>query len=124
MLLIIAISTFVCISLGVLGVYWLVYRPQSAATERLRRLGGKDGGATVNAQSFVLPDDSPIIYRAIQIATMAGFPLIVAGVCALLARPLSSAVVYIMLAFIAGFFLPRWILGRITKNRQRDLRWG
>ncbi len=39
MLLIIAISTFVCISLGMMGVYWLLYRPQSAATERLRRLG-------------------------------------------------------------------------------------
>ena len=39
MLIIIAISTFVCISLGMLGVYWLLYRPQSAATERLRRLG-------------------------------------------------------------------------------------
>src|SRR5918992_388586 len=140
MLLIIAISTFVCISLGMLGVYWLVYRPQSAATERLRRMAGKDGGATANAQSVVLPDDSPaadiaqrlaqpinkllppsatearklqkqlmhagfrsaeapIIYRAIQIATMAGFPLIVAGVCAILARPLGSALIYIMIAF-------------------------
>lgn len=165
MILIIAISTFVCISLGMLGVYWLVYRPQSAATERLRRLAGRDGGATANGQSVVLPDESPaadiaqrlaqpinkllppsatearklqkqlmhagfrsaeapIIYRAIHVATMAGFPLIVAGVCALLARPLSSALIYIMLAFVAGFFLPRYALGRITKNRQRDLRWG
>ena len=46
MLLIIAISTFVCISLGMLGVYWLLYRPQSAATERLRRLAGRSGIAT------------------------------------------------------------------------------
>ena len=44
MILIIAISTFVCISLGMLGVYWLLYKPQSAATERLRRLGGNEGG--------------------------------------------------------------------------------
>src|SRR6185503_12161335 len=42
MLLIIAISTFVCISLGMMGVYWLLYRPQSAATERLKRLGERD----------------------------------------------------------------------------------
>ena len=49
MLLIIAISTFVCISLGLLGVYWLVYRPQSAATERLRKLAGKGGIATDGA---------------------------------------------------------------------------
>lgn len=165
MLLIIAISTFVCISLGMLGVYWLLYKPQSAATERLRRLGGKEGVATSNIQSAVIPDDSPasdiaqrlanplnkllppsateakklqkqlmhagfrsqeapIIYRAIQIATMAGLPLLVAGVCAVMARPLGSALVYIIIAFVAGFILPRFFLGRITKNRQRELRWG
>ena len=59
MLIIIAISTFVCISLGMLGVYWLLYKPQSAATERLRRLGGNEGLATPNAQTGVIPDDSP-----------------------------------------------------------------
>ena len=166
MLLIIAISTFVCISLGMLGLYWLVYRPQSAATERLRRMAGKDGGAISQAgQSVVLPEESaatdiaqrlasplnkllppsatearklqkqlmhagfrspeaPIIYRAIQLASMAGFPLVVAGVCALLARPLQSALVYIILAFVVGFILPRYFLGRATRNRQRELRWG
>jgi len=166
MLLIIAISTFVCISLGMLGLYWLVYRPQSAATERLRRMAGKDGGAMSQAgQSVVLPEESaatdiaqrlasplnkllpptatearklqkqlmhagfrspeaPIIYRAIQLASMAGFPLVVAGVCALLARPLQSALVYIILAFVVGFILPRYFLGRATRNRQRELRWG
>jgi len=44
MILIIGISTFVAISLAMLGVYWLLYKPQSAATERLRRMGSKDGG--------------------------------------------------------------------------------
>jgi tight adherence protein C len=167
MILIIGISTFVCISLGMLGVYWLVYRPQSAATERLRRLAGRDGGsvATQNVPSMVAPDDSaateiaqrlatplnkllppsaiearklqkqlmhagfrsaeaPIIYRAIQLTSMAGFPLVVAGVCALLGRPLQSAVVYIIFAFLVGFALPRFVLKRITNNRQRELRWG
>ena len=168
MILIIGISTFVCISLGMLGVYWLLYRPQSAATERLRRLAGRDGGssvATQNVQSMVAPDDSaaadiaqrlaqplnkllppsatearklqrqlmhagfrsaeaPIIYRAIQLISMAGFPLAVAGVCAFLGRPLQSAVVYIIFAFLVGFALPRFVLKRITNNRQRELRWG
>ncbi len=166
MLLIIAISTFVCISLGMLGVYWLLYKPQSAATERLRRLGGKEGGiAAPGGQAAVIPEDSPatdiaqrlanplnkllppsateaknlqkklmhagfrsqeapIIYRAIQLVSMAGFPLLVAGVCAVMARPLGSALVYIIIAFVAGFILPRFFLGRITKNRQRELRWG
>jgi tight adherence protein C len=166
MLLIIAISTFVCISLGLLGVYWLVYRPQSAATERLRKLAGKGGIATEGGQqTLVMPDESaaadiaqrlatpinkllpvsateakklqkqlmhagfrskeaPFIYRAIHLATMAGLPLMVAGVCALLARPLQSALVWIIIAFVVGFALPRFVLKRITKNRQRDLRWG
>jgi tight adherence protein C len=166
MLIIIAISTFVCISLGMLGVYWLLNRPQSAATERLRRLASKEGTATTQSpQSIVVPDErpateiaqrlasplnkllppsatearklqkqlmhagfrspeAPIIYRGIQLVSMAGFPLLVAGVCALMARPPKSAFVYVILAFLFGFMLPRYILGRITRNRQRDLRWG
>src|SRR5919107_1050039 len=46
MLLIITISTFVCISFGVMALYWLVYRPQSAATERLKQLGQTNSAAT------------------------------------------------------------------------------
>lgn len=166
MILIIGISTFVCISLGMLGVYWLLYRPQSAATERLRRMGSKEPGrAEATIQSAVMPDESaaaelaqrlasplnkmlppsateakrlqkqlmhagfrsaeaPIIYRAIQLCSMAGFPLMVAAVCAVMAWPLGNALIYIILAFVAGFFLPRFVLKRITNNRQRELRWG
>ena len=68
MLLIIAISTFVCISLGMLGVYWLLYKPQSAATERLRRLGGNDAVGVANVQSAVIPDDSPATDLAQRLA--------------------------------------------------------
>jgi len=166
MILIIAISLFFCISLGMLGVYWLLYRPQSAATERLRRLGGSnESSITQSAQSVVIPEDSPatelaqriaqpinkllppsateakklqkklmhagfrsaespIIYRAIQLASMAGFPLVVAGVCALTGRALNDAVIYIIIAFVAGFFLPRYMLNRIISKRQRLIRWG
>ena len=165
MIIIIAISTFVCISLAMLGVFWLLYKPQSAATERLRRLGGKDIGGADRVQSVVLPDESPaadiaqrlaqpinklvpvsaseakklqkqlmhagyrsaeapMIFRAIHLTSMAGFPLIVAGVCALTARPLQNALIYIILAFVMGFFLPRYFLRRAVRNRQRELRWG
>ena len=166
MILIIAISLFFCISLGMLGVYWLVYRPQSAATERLRRLGGsREGSIIQSGQSVVMPDDrpatelaqrlasplnkllppsatearklqkqlmhagfrsaeAPIIYRAIQLASMAGFPLTVAGICALTARPLNNALIYIIVAFVAGFFLPRFFLNRMIQKRQRLIRWG
>jgi tight adherence protein C len=166
MILIIAISTFVCISLGMLGVYWMIYRPQSAATERLRRLGGSnEGSITQSAQSVVMLEDrpaaelaqrlaqplnkllppsateakklqkklmhagfrsaeAPIVYRAIQLASMAGFPLLVAGVCALTGRALNDAVIYIIIAFVAGFFLPRYFLSRMIQKRQRLIRWG
>ena len=164
MIIIIALSTFVCISLALLGVYWLLYKPQSAATERLRRMGGGGGNAT-GVQSVVLPDDRPaaelaqriaeplnkflppsateakklqkklmhagfrsaesaIIYRAIQLASMAGFPLAVAAVCALTARPLNNALIYIVMAFVVGFFLPRFFLNRTIRKRQRLIRWG
>jgi tight adherence protein C len=163
LLIIVAISTFVCITLGMMGVYWLMYRPQSAATERLRRLGGKGDPQSVGSLS--VPDDrpaaelaqrlaqplnkllppsatearklqkqlmhagfrspeAPIIYRALQLASMAGFPLAVAITCAMLARPLMGAILWIIGGFVAGFILPRFLLNKAITTRQRYLRWG
>jgi tight adherence protein C len=68
--------------------------------------------------------EAPIIYRGIQLAAMAGFPLIVAGVCALTGRALNDAVIIIIVAFVVGFFLPRFFLNRIIQKRQRLIRWG
>jgi tight adherence protein C len=163
MLIIITISTFVCISLGMMGVYWLLYRPQSAATERLKRLGGRStmGGATVASidevrhgadlagrlasplgrllppsaaeakklqkqlmQAGFRSSTAPVVYRAVQLATMAGFPAMVAFACALLARPLNSALLWILFAFVIGFFLPRYVLRRMIRSRQQLVRWG
>ena len=148
-----------------LGVYWLLYKPQSAATERLRRMSGMKEATVVNTQVAVLPDDgpaaeiaqrlaqplnkllpvsatearklqkqlmhagyrsaeAPMVFRAIHVASMAGFPLLVAGVCAVTARPLNSALIFIIGAFVAGFFLPRFFLGKMIKKRQRLIRWG
>jgi len=163
MLLIIAISTFVCISLGMMGLYWLLIRPQSASTERLKRLG--DMATTVTQSTVSIaggePGDSlaerlatplhrlvppsatearklqkilmhagfrsrsaPIIYRGIQLASLAGFPAAVALTCAILARPLGSAILWILFAFAVGFFLPRYVLNRMVKSRQLRIRWG
>jgi tight adherence protein C len=165
MIIIIGISTFVCISLGMLGVYWLLYKPQSAATERLRQLGAKDGVATATAGAAVVPEDNaatdiaqrlanplnkilppsatearktqkllmqagyrspeaPIIYRGIHVASMVGFPLIAAGLATYFATAFSTVLIWVMLAFVAGFFLPPFFLKRSIKKRQRDLRWG
>lgn len=159
----ITISTFICISLGLLGVYWLLYRPQSAATERLKRLGettavgGSDSVPMAESRrggelaeriasplSKILPpspaeakklqrqlmlagyrsNSAPMTYRAIQLCSLAGFPGVVALVCALLGRPLSSAVLWILSSFVIGFAIPRYSLKRMILNRQQRLRWG
>lgn len=163
MLLIIAISTFICITLGMVGVYWLFMRPQSASTERLKKLAGMSGGgASVSvsldeehagekfAERIATPlnrlvpasaaevqklqkklmqagfrsNHAPIIYRTIQLLTMATLPTLIALACAILARPLSSALFWILAAFIVGFFAPRYILGRLIRSRQLRVRWG
>src|SRR5262245_39560949 len=165
MLFIIGISTFVCISLGLMGVYRLVYRPQSAAMERLRRLGGNqnpnsslplsveagdDNPITQIAERLAAPlskiappsateakklqkklmhagfraDSAPMIYRGIQLVVMAGLPAIVAFGCALAAKPPRAAILWILFAFVVGFFMPRYCLRRLISTRQRYLRWG
>jgi tight adherence protein C len=163
MLLLIGISTFVCITLAMMGAYWLLNRPQSAATERLKRLGETNGKLTPVSVSIVeehsgekfaeriasplnrlVPasaaevqklqkqlmhagfrsQNAPIIYRALQLATLAGFPAAVALTCALLARPVTSALMWILFAFVTGFFLPRYVLNRMIRSRQLRVRWG
>ena len=168
MILIITISTFAFISLLVVGAYWMLYRPASAATERLRRMGGLDGASRAGAAAAVAtvsPDESgvaalaervvapldkiapasaaeskklqlqlmqagyrsssaPVTFRAVHFGAMLGLPGAVALGCALLARPLDSAVTWILLAFVAGFFLPRYVLKKLIKRRQRLVQWG
>ncbi|MDT7689443.1 MAG: tight adherence protein [Acidobacteriota bacterium] len=163
-MLIITISIFVCVTLGVMGLYWLMFRPTSAATERLRRMGGAGVGGGIIAPSVEASDSpvgalagrmasplqrlappsaaearkvqkelmnagyrtesGPVIYRGLQLLSLAGFPAAVAMGCAVLGRPLSSAVVWIALAVGLGAYLPRFILKRMIARRQLRLRWG
>lgn len=147
-----------------MGLYWLLYRPQSASTERLKQLGEK-GLTTANVPSAMSNDEgavaelaerlaspinrllppsaaearklqkqlmhagfrsesAPAMYRTMQLVSMMGFPAMVALVCAATARPLTSAFLWIMIAFVVGFFLPRWVLNRMIRNRQQLVRWG
>ncbi len=57
MLVLITLSTFICILFGVMGTYWLLARPQSAATERLRRMGGRSNAMS---PSLDLGDDNQV----------------------------------------------------------------
>src|SRR5678815_78606 len=166
MLLVITLSTVICISLIMMGAYWLLYRPQSASTQRLKRLGEKGTTATAQAPSPISLEDNqhaselaerlasplnrllppsaaeaqklqkqlmqagfrspgaPIMYRALQLFALAGFPAVVALACAVLARPLNTAVIYILFAFVIGFFFPRYVLKRMIRSRQQQVRWG
>ena len=166
MLLVITLSTFICISLVMMGAYWLLYRPQSASTQRLKRLGEKGTTASAQAPSAISLEDNqhaselaerlasplnrllppsaaeaqklqkqlmqagfrspgaPIMYRSLQLFALAGFPAVVALACAVLARPLNSAVLFILFAFVIGFFFPRYVLNRMIRSRQQQVRWG
>jgi len=161
MLLIITLSTFVCISLGMMGVYWLLNKPQSAATERLKRLGGPTSVSTSISvdegrrgaelaerlasplmrlappsaaeakklqkqlmQAGFRSENAPIFYRALQLSALFGFPMAVAASCVLLGKPLDGSVLWILSAFVAGFFLPRYLLNRLIKSRKQRVRWG
>jgi tight adherence protein C len=164
-MLIITISIFVCVTLGVMGLYWLMFRPTSAATERLKNLGVAEGGAVGVGQGAATSEDSavgalaermasplqrlappsaaearkvqkelmhagfrsesgPVIYRGLQLLSLVLFPAAVAFGCAVLGRPLGSALVYIIVAVAVGGYLPRFVLKRMIKRRQLLLRWG
>lgn len=139
-----------------------MYRPQSAATERLKRLGERSAGPVSSAvtldespgsdlaERLALPlnrllppsaaeakklqkqlmqagfrsSGAPVMYRALQLFSLAAFPASVALACALMARPLKNALLYILFAFVIGFFLPRYALRRAIRSRQLLIRWG
>ena len=167
MILIITICTFVCISLGAMAAYWLMFRPTSAATERLKRMGEGDGAsssASSSAASLVISEspvaafaeklatplnriappsaaeakklakqlmhagyrspNAPIVYRSLQLLSLVMFPAAVALGCALWGKPIGSAFLWILGAFVFGFVLPRYALNRMIKSRQLRLQWG
>ncbi|MDQ3134612.1 MAG: type II secretion system F family protein [Acidobacteriota bacterium] len=166
MVIIIALSTFVCITLAVLAAYWTMFRPASASSERLRQMADEQGNlAPAAAATLVRPEsdiasglaermaaplrkiappsaaeakklqkqlmqagyrsvNAPVVFRATQLVSLVAFPAVAAIVCAMLAKPLESALMYILLSFVAGFFLPRYFLKRMIKSRQQRVRWG
>jgi tight adherence protein C len=64
------------------------------------------------------------VYRAIQIASMFGFPILAAATFLLMAQPFGRVMVGGTVAFIIGFFLPRFVLKKMIKRRQERLSWG
>lgn len=61
-MLIISVSTFICIAFAVMAIYWLMFRPVSATAVRLAELDTQDSGGTA------ILEDSPVMKFAERIA--------------------------------------------------------
>lgn len=158
-MLLISVSTFICIAFGVMAVYWLMFRPVSATATRLQQLDAEQGAGTIvfednSVIKFAERIAEPInrlvpasaadakklqkklmqagfrsnhatsIYRALQLISMLFFPAAVVFVWMFLARPLSGALIPVLFAFAAGFFLPKFILNHLVASRQLRITWG
>lgn len=158
-MLIISISTFVCIALIVMAAYWLMFRPVSATATRLRELGDAPAmGATslehdpvatlaerlaepinrlvppsaANAKKLqkqlmragFRSSHAPAMYRASQLVLMLLFPALLVLLFSAMAWSMADVVMPALFAFVAGFILPRFILGRMIANRQLRITWG
>ena len=69
MLFIITASTFIFITLSVIGLYWLLFRPASAATERLKQMQDGAGVATAGAAVTLTEESTQMAELAERIAT-------------------------------------------------------
>lgn len=68
--------------------------------------------------------DAATAYRAIQITLLIALPTLVSMVCLILNQPLINFVVWGLFAAAIGFYLPKYILWKMTLGRQRRITWG
>ena len=158
-MVLISVSTFICIAGIVMAVYWLLFRPASATATRLRELGDQNAG-----ESLILEDSSvkklaeriaepinrlvpasakdakklqkqlmmagfrsshaPAIFRALVLLSMVLLPGIVLFIWMFMTRPLSTGLMAMLFAIVAGLLLPRFILARLIAGRQLRITWG
>lgn len=158
-MLLIAVSTFVCIAFGVMALYWLMFRPASATAARLKELG--DANATIapsiepntvaslaerlaepinrlvppsaaNAeklqkdlmQAGFRSPHATSVFRAAQLLSMLGLPVLLFLFWAYMVWPLSDALIPVLFAVGAGFILPRLVLNRLIASRKLRISWG
>jgi tight adherence protein C len=68
--------------------------------------------------------NAPMIFRAIQLASLIVFPLIVVVALTLAGRPLDQSFAPLALGCFAGYVIPRQTLDYLVSRRQERLRWG
>jgi tight adherence protein C len=67
--------------------------------------------------------EAAMTFRAIQLVLIVAFPTLMATVCFLLDRPLSSFLIWGLLGVAAGFYIPKIILRSMINGRQRRITW-
>ena len=68
--------------------------------------------------------DAAIAFRAIQITLTIAMPTVVAIACFIFDLPLLNLLAWGLVGAAFGFYLPRYILRKITMARQRRITWG
>ncbi len=64
------------------------------------------------------------VFRAGQLLSMVGLPLLVVLVWAFMVWPLSDSLIPVLFAVGAGFILPRLVLNRLIASRKLRISWG
>lgn len=158
-MVLISVSTFICIAGAVMALYWLMFRPASATATRLRELGDQSAGETSiiedgSVRKFAERIAEPInrlvpasaveakklqkklmmagfrsphataLYRVLRLLSMLLLPSLVLLGWMFMTRPLSTALLAMVFAFVAGVLLPRFILNRLIAGRQLRITWG
>ncbi len=67
---------------------------------------------------------APSVYRATQLILMLGLPGAVFLMWTAMARPAADSLIPVLGAFVAGFILPRYLLGKFVASRQLRITWG
>src|SRR5689334_7374723 len=67
---------------------------------------------------------APAIYRGLQFFSMLFFPALILLIWTVMARSLNDALLPALIAFGAGFILPRFILNRMMASRKLRITWG
>lgn len=68
--------------------------------------------------------NAALVYRALQLAFLAGFPALTVLTLQLIERPLSNSLVFLIGATLCGYLLPRVTLDHLIANRQLRIQWG
>ena len=67
---------------------------------------------------------APLVFRGIQLLAMGALPALTGIVLFLMEYSAGKVALGILISFAVGFFLPRYILGKMINGRQQRLTWG